>query len=90
MSVIQHYGLTRVINARGTFTPLGVSRSSAGVASAVAEALLEFYVLDELQATVSRLVATTTGAEAAAVTHCVCAAITLSVAASMAGERSRV
>ena len=32
-------GLTPVINARGTFTPLGVSRSSAGVQQAVAEML---------------------------------------------------
>ncbi|MEO7057173.1 MAG: hypothetical protein ABI143_10240 [Caldimonas sp.] len=85
MSLHERWRLTRVINARGTYTPLGVSRSSPFVARAVAEVLGEFVVVDELQAAVSDLVASMTGAEAAAVTHCVAAGITLAVAAAMAG-----
>ena len=52
----------------------------------VAQALGDFFVIDELQARVSEAVAGLTGAEAAAVTHCVSAGITLSVAAAMAGS----
>ena len=81
----QRYGLTPVVNAAGTFTPLGVSRSSSSVAAAVAEALQGFYVIDELQAVLSRAVADATGAEAAVLTHCVAAAVTLATAAAMAG-----
>lgn len=79
-------GLQQVINAAGTFTPLGVSRSSPAVAAAVAQALAEFFVIDELQAAASKAVAELTGAQAAAVTHCVAGAITMAVAAAMAGE----
>lgn len=79
-------GLQQVINAAGTFTPLGVSRSSPAVAGAVAEALEAFFVIDELQAAASKAVADLTGAQAAAVTHCVAAGITVAVAAAMAGE----
>lgn len=81
------YGLTRIINARGTFTPLGVSRSSVRVGDAVAEALQHYVVIDELQDAASEGIARHIGAEAGAVTHCVAAAITLSVAAAMAGTR---
>jgi uncharacterized pyridoxal phosphate-dependent enzyme len=86
MSIHQQYGLTRVLNARGTFTPLGVSRSSQHVQSAVSEALAAHIIIDELQAAVSNVVARMTGAEAAAVTHCVAAGITLTVAATMTGD----
>jgi uncharacterized pyridoxal phosphate-dependent enzyme len=86
MNLHQRYRLTSVINARGTFTPLGVSRSSTRVRQAVSEALGEFLVLDELQQAVSDLIAGMSGAEAGAVTHCVAAAITLSVAATMTGD----
>lgn len=86
MTIHAQYGLTRVINASGTYTPLGVSRSSAHVGQIVAGALGEFFIIDELQKVLSREVAGMTGAEAAAVTHCVAAGITLSVAAAMAGD----
>lgn len=76
----------RLINARGTFTPLGVSRSSPGVARAVATALSDFVVMEELQAQAGRRIATWSGAEAGAVTHCAAASITLAVAAAMAGS----
>ncbi|MFZ5558165.1 MAG: aminotransferase class V-fold PLP-dependent enzyme [Pseudomonadota bacterium] len=85
MSLHDRYGLTRVINAAGTFTPLGVSRSSKAVSAAAAAALREFFVIDELHAVASDAVARLTGAEAAAVAHCAAAGITLSVAAAMAG-----
>jgi uncharacterized pyridoxal phosphate-dependent enzyme len=85
MGTHERHRLTEVINARGTFTPLGVSRSSAAVAEAVAEALPEFFVMEELADRVSEAIAHATGAQAAAVTHCTSAAITLAVAAAMAG-----
>ncbi|WP_421988934.1 hypothetical protein [Roseococcus sp.] len=75
-----------LINARGTFTPLGVSRSSPAVGSAVAAALSDFVVMDDLHAETGRRIARFSGAEAGAVTHCVAAAITLAVAAVMAGS----
>ncbi len=86
MSLHDSHRLTPVINAAGTFTPLGVSRSSAGVAQAVAAALGGFFVIDELQAAASRAISAWTGAEAGAVTHCAAAGITLAVAACMAGD----
>jgi uncharacterized pyridoxal phosphate-dependent enzyme len=89
MGAHERYGLTEVVNARGTFTPLGVSRSSAGVAAAVAEALPEFFVMDELADRAGRALAAATGAEAGAVTHCTAASITLAVAAAMAGTDPR-
>lgn len=85
LTLHQRLGLTPLVNAAGTFTPLGVSRSSPVVAAAVAEALQGFFVIDELQAAVSRAAAQATGAEAAAVTHCVAAGIALAVAAAMTG-----
>ena len=39
MNILDRHQLTHVINARGTFTPLGVSRSSVAVGEAVSEAL---------------------------------------------------
>jgi uncharacterized pyridoxal phosphate-dependent enzyme len=77
--------LTDVINARGTFTPLGVSRSSPRVAAAVAKVLGEFVLVDELQQAVAARLSRLTGAESATVTHCAAAGITLCVAAAMAG-----
>ena len=86
MSIRDRYKLTRVINARGTFTPLGVSRSSPEVTAAVAEALANFVVIDELQDAASEALAAETGAEAGTVVHCAAAGITLAIAACMAGQ----
>ncbi|WP_055568808.1 aminotransferase class V-fold PLP-dependent enzyme [Streptomyces atriruber] len=80
------YGLTRIINARGTYTPLGVSRSDGRVAAVAAEALGEFFVMAELQDVASGVIAGVTGAAAGAVVHCTSAALTLSVAAAMTGD----
>lgn len=76
----------RVLNAAGTFTPVGVSRSSPAVAEATAWALQQFLVLDELQALASRELAAFSGAAAGTVVHCAAAGITLGVAAAMAGS----
>lgn len=86
MTLHERFGLTRVVNARGTYTPLGVSRSSEHVGRVVAQALGGFFVIDELQDVLSRTIARDTGAEAGAATHCVAAGITLCVAATMAGD----
>ncbi|MGW7578650.1 aminotransferase class V-fold PLP-dependent enzyme [Streptomyces sp. NPDC054765] len=80
------YGLTRIINARGPYTPLGVSRSGEGVATAVAAALSEFFVMEELQEAADQALARFTGAEAGTAVHCTASAITLTVAAAMTGE----
>lgn len=85
-SLHERYGLSRVINAAGTYTPLGVSRSSDAVAQATVAALGDFFVIDELQEAADRALARHSGAEAGAVTHCVAAAITQAVAAAMAGS----
>jgi uncharacterized pyridoxal phosphate-dependent enzyme len=82
-------GLTQVVNARGTFTPLGVSRSSAEVAGAVAAALGGFFVIDELLDSLSREAVAAIGAEAATVVHCAAAGITVAIAATMTGSDPR-
>src|SRR5262245_34847835 len=85
MTIHSRYGLSAVINAAGSYTPLGVSRSSGGVAQAAAEALGQFFIIDELQDALSAAICRFTGAEAGAAVHCVAAGITLSVAAAMTG-----
>ncbi|MEU4193552.1 threonine aldolase [Kribbella sp. NPDC026611] len=89
MSLHDRYRLSVVINARGTYSPLGVSRSSHGVAAAVAQALPEFFVMDELGDRASEAIAQVTGAQAGAVVHCTAAGLTLAVAATMTGNDPR-
>ncbi|GAA2298681.1 aminotransferase class V-fold PLP-dependent enzyme [Streptomyces kunmingensis] len=86
MGLHEQYGLTHVINARGPFTPLGVSRSDPRVADATAQALGGFFVMEEVQNLACRVLAEATGAPAATVVHCTSSAITLAVAASMTGS----
>jgi uncharacterized pyridoxal phosphate-dependent enzyme len=71
MDLHRRFALTPVINAAGTFTPLGVSRSPRAVRDAAAQALGEFVVIDELQERASAAIADWTGSEAGAVAHCV-------------------
>lgn len=85
MDPFETYGLRRVINARGTFTPLGVSRSSETVAAETGAALQHFFHMGDLQDRAGRIIADGTGAEDAAVCHCAAAAITIACAAVMAG-----
>ncbi|MBB5980958.1 aminotransferase class V-fold PLP-dependent enzyme [Kribbella solani] len=89
MSIHDRYRLSVVINAKGTYTPLGVYRSPDGVAAAVAQALPEFFVMDELGDRASEAIAQVTGAQAGAVVHCTAAGVTLSVAATMTGGDPR-
>ena len=77
--------LSTVINARGTFTPLGVSRSSSIVCEAVVEALSNYFIIDELQDLASKSISKFANSEAATVTHCTASGITISIAATMTG-----
>lgn len=88
MDVHARYGLTRIINAAGSYTPVGVSRSPPQVGAAVSAALGRFFVIDELQDAVNQAVCRRYPApdRAAAVCHCVSGAVTVAVAAAMAGE----
>ena len=79
-------GLTRIVNARGTFTPLGVSRSSPAVQAAAAEALGAFVRIDELHRKVAADLALLAGAQAGMVTHCTASSLTVAVAALMAAD----
>ena len=80
------YGLRDVINAAGTFTPVGVSRSAPHVADIASAALRDHFIIEELQQAAGRALAAWSGAEAGAVTHCTAASITLAVAAAMCGD----
>src|SRR5690606_8381865 len=84
-SLHEQFNRSRVINAAGAFTPVGVSRSSEAVARATAAALGDFFVIEELQAAVDRALARHAGAEAGTVTHCAAAGITQAIAATMSG-----
>lgn len=81
---------THIINARGTFTPLGVSRSSARVASAASNALTRFYIMEELETAVNQELSNWSGAEAGTVVNCTAASITLAVAAVLCGTDSKL
>ena len=83
MAVFEKAGLREVINARGTFTPLGVSRSPAEVQEAVGKALGSYLCIEELQEAASASLVRFSGAEAGTVVHCAAAAVTLAVAACM-------
>jgi L-seryl-tRNA(Ser) seleniumtransferase len=78
--------LRPVINAWGTATPYGVSRSAPEVCAAVADALGRYYVMAELQQACAQRLVAWSGAPAACVTHCTASAITLATAACMAGS----
>ncbi|MGI9384544.1 MAG: aminotransferase class V-fold PLP-dependent enzyme [Methyloligellaceae bacterium] len=85
MDLHKDYGLRELINARGVFTPLGVSRTPEPIIEAVAEALRHFFDMAELQDTTGRTIAEITGSEWGTVTNCAAASITISVAAAMTG-----
>lgn len=53
--------------------------------TAVADALSRYIIIDELQELASQRLARFSGAEAATVTHCTAASVTLSIAAAMTG-----
>ena len=86
MGLKAKYGLNEVINARGTFTPLGVSRSSDYVAGVTGEALKQYFDIEELQAKAGEIITRHCGAQNATITNCASAAITLCVAATVTGS----
>lgn len=85
MNLHKDYGLRELINARGVFTPLGVSRTPEPIIDAVAESLRHFFDMAELQDATGRTMAEIAGSQWGAVTNCAAASITLSVAAAMTG-----
>lgn len=82
---MNNFAEQRIINARGPYTPLGVSRSPEPVAAAAADALQRFVDIGELQNAAGKVLSSHAGAEAGTVVHCAAAAITLAVAAAMTG-----
>ena len=89
MKIDHSYDFKQIINARGVFTPLGVSRSSPETCAAVTYALSNFFDMAELQDRAGAALATYSGGGAGTITHCVSAAITLSVAGLYAGTDPR-
>lgn len=85
-TLLDDLGLRGVINARGTYTPLGVSRTPEPVVKAVAESLRHFVSMEELANAAGGRIKDLTGTEWGTVTHCTAASITLAVAAIMTGE----
>jgi len=88
MSLHDKYNLTKIINARGVFTPLGVSRSTKKICDDVSQSLSEFFIIDELQSLASSKISELTGSEAGCVTHCTSSSISLSIAGIMTGTTS--
>ncbi|MDQ2140695.1 aminotransferase class V-fold PLP-dependent enzyme [Alcaligenaceae bacterium B3P038] len=74
-----------VINAWGTPTPFGVSRSPLEVAAAAAGALTRHTDIERLQDAVATMVTAQAGTEAACFCHCAAAGVTLAVAAALTG-----
>ncbi|MCC6792263.1 MAG: aminotransferase class V-fold PLP-dependent enzyme [Thermomicrobiales bacterium] len=85
MGVYDALGVRTVINASGTLTRLGGSRMSPDVLAAMADAAASYVHIDELQAKAGEVIAEITGAEAGYVTTGAAAALTLGVAACVAG-----
>lgn len=86
LEIHQEYDLDKIINARGVFTPLGVSRSPKEVANVVSYALQHYFDMKELQELANSALCRISGQQAGALTHCAAAGVTLSVAASMCGQ----
>lgn len=79
-NVYQDMGLSRVINASGRVTKLGVSTFSERVASASIKGGQSYVVIDDLIDRAGKLIAAHTGAQDACPTSCASAAIAMSVA----------
>ncbi len=82
----QNLGLRKVINARGSYTPFGVSRSSDLVAEAVGESLKHYFIMDELAAAAGQRIAAHYRVDDVAFAHCAAGALTMAVAAIMVGD----
>ena len=80
-------GLRPIINASGTMTVLGASIMVPEAIAAMAAIAGEFVEMQQLHQLASDAVAQATGAEAGFITASCASAITLSVAATLTGER---
>ena len=78
-------GLRKIINARGTYTPFGVSRSSDIVSQAVANALGHYFDMSDLANVAGDRIAKIYGVEATSFSHCAAGSITMVIAAIMTG-----
>ncbi len=83
-------GLPHPINAWGTPTPWGVSRSSEEVIAAVSQALRTHVDMSALYDLAERTVCELSGADAACFTHCAAAALVLASAAALSGSDPRI
>ena len=83
----REWGLRPIINVSGTMTVLGASIMVPQAVAAMAAIAGEFVEVEALHDAASRVVADATGAESGFITASCAAAITLSVAACMTGER---
>lgn len=84
-SIYEPLGVRPLINARGTVTVVGATRTLPEVKAAMDAAAREFVQLDDLAAGVGRRLAELTGAEWGTVTSGASAALTLATAAAIAG-----
>jgi L-seryl-tRNA(Ser) seleniumtransferase len=85
MNIYERFGVTPVINAAGPATRYGGALVSETVRAAMDEAGLYSAPIEELHAAASKRIAKLTGAEAGIVTNGASAALTLAIAACIAG-----
>lgn len=84
-SIYESIGVRPLINARGTVTIVGATRTLPEVKAAMEAAAREFVQLDELMAGVGQRLARLTGAEWGIVTSGASAALTVATASAIAG-----
>ena len=85
INIYKQFGIRTVINARGYSTKVGGCLMSTEVIRAMQEAGRFFVRIEDLQEAASKVIAAATGAEAGMVTSGASAALTLGVAACIAG-----
>ena len=85
MDLHEKYRLTRIINGNGKMTKLAGAVVLPEILEQVTEAMRCFFDIDELQERAGEVIVRATGAEAACVTACTAAGISLSVAGCMTG-----
>jgi D-glucosaminate-6-phosphate ammonia-lyase len=85
MSIFQQWGVEPIINVSGSVTRLGGAPMPKEVLDAFCAAAHDSVPLDELQGTVSRVIAEATGAEAGIVTSGAAAGLMLGAAAILTG-----
>lgn len=78
-------GVRPVVNAVGTWTMYGAAPASAEAAEATTWSLGRSFVMAELQAAASTVIARATGAEAGCVTACSASGVALAIAACITG-----